>query len=912
MYLTKNFLVLILVLVLSLPLIADTAGKLAGSIVDKETGEILPGANVLIDGTNLGGASDEEGDFYILNIPPGQYTIKAIYVGYHTLAIENVFIRSDLTTQIEFELESETIETPTITVVAKRELIQKDLTSTRRVTTREEMITTPGMESTADIFKLRTGVVPDYFPVRLNVGEGTQIQIRDESLKNIHVRGGRGGEVLFLVDGMPVTHPLYAGRDVLNLNIQEVEQVELLTGAFSAEYGEAQSGVVNITTRKGGSRMSGGVEYKMDHLNLFGDSYRTDIGSFYVGGPLPGLSNVYYWLSGNANLSNTRLNNKRSREPLRNSVGLTERQNNDRHLNAKLTWEVTPTLSMTGNYNGAYIDWTDFSYPWVYIPDNTARFDRTTQIFGFRVNHVLSPSTFYNLGLSYMQVDYKALLDPDKNIPDYWHFDVNDSTGQIDSVYSEISPPRIDPSTGFYESGSQVINQKTATETYTFKFDFRSQLNKINFLKMGVQLIYNKIDYLDIADGALFLSKYGEHKFRGEEYFDPPPGPYPEYGRSRWVYKAFPLIGGIYIEDKFEQASLIFNAGVRLDFFNKGSSVQDEDWKQKWEDATGLKSDWDQWIYSISPRFGISFPVFEETVLFFSYGHFNQLPELQNYYRDPYSGGLTGNPHLDYIQTILYEFGFTHRLAMDLAIDIKTFQRDISNQVDVQLLLANLGLPVILYDNKGYARARGIEIELDKIYSNFTSGHISYIVMWATGFSSSSFQEYILSQSDIPNPIRERRLDWDERHQIAANLTLQSPKGQHMNLFGLNLPDMWALTFLVRYGSGVPFTPGTRDPIEQQLIYNSLDLPWTLGIDIKFQKTFELNNLFLDVFLDIFNAVNRVNNRIINEWTGTQYEYGNVWQDSNQYNTWRINTGFQNPEYIGNPVNLQLGVRFRF
>ena len=105
MYLTKNFLVLILVLVLSLPLIADTAGKLAGSIVDKETGEILPGANVLIDGTNLGGASDEEGDFYILNIPPGQYTIKAIYVGYHTLAIENVFIRSDLTTQIEFELE---------------------------------------------------------------------------------------------------------------------------------------------------------------------------------------------------------------------------------------------------------------------------------------------------------------------------------------------------------------------------------------------------------------------------------------------------------------------------------------------------------------------------------------------------------------------------------------------------------------------------------------------------------------------------------------------------------------------------------------------------------------------------------------------------------------------------------------
>jgi outer membrane receptor protein involved in Fe transport len=759
---------------------------------------------------------------------------------------------------------------------------------------------------------LRTGVVPDYFPVRINVGEGTQIQLRDESLKNLHVRGGRGGEILFQVDGMPVTHPLYGGRDVLNLNIQEVEQVELLTGAFSAEYGEAQSGVVNITTRRGGSKISGGVEYKMDHLNIIGDSYNTDIGSFYVGGPLPGTGNVYYWLSGNANLTNTRLNNKRTRETLDNSLGFTERQNNDRSINAKLTWDVTPSFSMTGNYNGSFIDWTNFSYPWVYIPDQTARYGRTTHLLGFRINHILSPSTFYNFGLSYMQVDYKALLDPDKQIPDYWHFAYNDSTGQLDSVYSEVGPPRIDPATGFYESGSEVINQKTFTETFTLKFDFRSQLDKNNFIKTGIQLIYNNIDYLDIADGALFLSKYGEWKYRDGEYFDPPPGPYPEFGRTRWVYKAFPLVGGLYIEDKFERGSLIFNAGVRLDFFNKGSSVKDKVWKQKWEDATGLKADWDQWIYTLSPRFGISFPVFESTVLFFSYGHFNQLPELQYYYRDPYSGGLTGNPHLDYIQTILYEFGFTHKLTNDLAIDIKTFQRDISNQVDTQLLLANLGLPVALFDNKGYSRARGIEIELDKVYSNFTSGHIAYTVQWATGFSSSSFQEYILSQSDIPNPIRERRLDWDERHQIIANLTLQSPKGQHMNLFGWQVPDMWAATLLIRFGSGIPYTPGTRDPIEAQLLYNSLDLPWTLGLDIKFQKTFEWNNLFLDLFLDVFNAINRVNSRAINSWTGKPYEYGDVWEDSNQYNTWRTNVGYQNPQAIADPVNLQFGVRFRF
>jgi hypothetical protein len=298
--------------------------------------------------------------------------------------------------------------------------------------------------------------------------------------------------------------------------------------------------------------------------------------------------------------------------------------------------------------------------------------------------------------------------------------------------------------------------------------------------------------------------------------------------------------------------------------------------------------------------------------LFFSYGHFHQLPELQYYYRDPYSGGLTGNPHLDYVQTVLYEFGFTHRLAYDLALDVKTFQRDISKQVDTQSLLANLGLPVRLFDNKGYSRARGIEVEMNKVYSNFTSGHIAYIVQWVSGFSSSSFQEYILSQSDIPNPIRERRLDWDERHQITANLSLQSPKGKHLNIFGWQVPDMWALTLLIRYGSGIPYTPGTRDPIEAQLLWNSLDQPWTLGIDIKFQKTFQWQNLFLDVFFDIFNAVNRVNTRAINNWTGQEYRYGDVWEDSDQFNSWRTNVGFQNPDWVADPVNLQFGIRFRF
>jgi hypothetical protein len=304
--------------------------------------------------------------------------------------------------------------------------------------------------------------------------------------------------------------------------------------------------------------------------------------------------------------------------------------------------------------------------------------------------------------------------------------------------------------------------------------------------------------------------------------------------------------------------------------------------------------------------------VFENTVLFFSYGHFNQLPEKHMYYRDPYTGSFTGNPGLNFEQTILYEFGFTHKLTENMAVDIKTFQRDISEQVGQQQLLAAAGLPVNVYDNRGYARSRGIEIELDKRYSNFTSGHIAYTLQWATGYSSSSFSEYIESKSDIPNPIRERRLDWDKRHQLVANLTLQSPQGTHLNLFGWKLHDNWAATLLIRFASGQPYTPGTVDPIESLLAYNSKNLPWTLGLDLKLQQTFNFAGLQFDLFADIFNLINRTNSQSINVWTGKPYQYGDVIENTNQYYSWRQNILYQNPAGVADPLHMNLGVRVRF
>jgi hypothetical protein len=307
--------------------------------------------------------------------------------------------------------------------------------------------------------------------------------------------------------------------------------------------------------------------------------------------------------------------------------------------------------------------------------------------------------------------------------------------------------------------------------------------------------------------------------------------------------------------------------------------VKDESFKQQWEAATGLDATWKQYKYKISPRFGISFPITERTVLFFSYGHFNQLPEMQFYYRDPYTGSFTGNPFLDYEQTILYEFGFTHQLSRDWAIDIKSYAKDISQQVQTTELRASLGLPVYLYDNRGYARARGLEFELMKRYSDYFSGKINYTVQWANGYSSSAFDDYIRSLNDFPNPIRERPLDWDIRHQIIFQMAISAPPGRAPRLFGLSLSDDWSISVLSRFASGQPYTPFTLDPAVAQVTENTATAPFTTITDIKMIKTFRILGTRLGIFAEFFNIFNQKNVQIgwgFNNYTGKPFVYGDI------------------------------------
>lgn len=902
---------LLLGLVLTVPFAgAQNTGKIAGLVIDESTGDPLPGVSIVIQElTGVGGATNTDGEYFILQVPPGIYTVVASFIGFRRVTTEQVTVRSDLTTRLNFNLLEQVIEGEELIVMADNSIVQHDVTATRRSTTREELRITPGMEQALDVFKVQAGTVVDAAPQTLSLGEGQTLQVRDESVKNVHVRGGRGGEILFMVDGMPVTHPLYGGRSVLELGVNDVEQVELLTGAFNAEYGQAQSGVVNITTRSGGESYEGGLEYRTDEVPAIGESYSTQYASYYFGGPVPGIrrkDQLNLFVSGSMNLTDTPYDNGRQRGDFGVfGIDVPERQDNSLNLNTKLSWKVNRAIRTALSFNRTQKQWSSFNWLWRNHPNHLAIQERTNTYVGLLVNHTLSPRTFYSLRAGLMQVAYDASLDA-RTPASFWSF-YPDSTSYADGhpeswetwsargdrtapyrLESEIAPPTIDPVTGFFNAdGYENIWRNDDTRTFTIKGDLTSQLHRRHLLKTGFELQIHQIQYIDIQDGGVTLSPWGRYLYRGEgpENLTTPPGPFPEFGQNRWVFDAKPTTLGAFIQDKFELESLIINAGIRVDAFNPGNSVFDSNWQTQWERATGLDADWPNWRAAISPRFGISFPINPETVIFFSYGHFSQLPEMQFYYRDPYTGGLTGNPHLDFEQTILYEFGFTRALAENWSMDIKSYAKDIARQVGTLQLASAFGFPVALYDNSGYARARGLEFELSKRYSRFTAGSVTYTVQWATGFSSSAFDQYVRSVTDFPHPIRERRLPWDTRHQLVAQATLSAPPGQNPEIFGIRLPSRWDITILSRLSSGQPYTPGTTDPAEQQKLENTATGPPVYSTDIKIRKGFQIGSAEISLFTDLFNVFNQHNVQIqfgFNNWTGQPFRYGDVFQNSSR------------------------------
>ena len=228
----KTFFSVLAVLAAASLVQAQTTGKIAGKVTDKENGQSLPGANVLVEGTNRGTAADLNGDFYILNLSPGTYTLRVQMLGYETVRVENVRVSVNRTANVEVQLRSTTLTGEEVVVTAEQIAIKKDQTSSVRNVSSDQIEILP-VESVGAVVSMQPGVVAGHF------------------------RGGRITEVSYLIDGLQVDEAFDGEGKTVDVEPEVIQDLEVITGTFNAEYGRAMSGVVNAVTKDGGQAFHG-------------------------------------------------------------------------------------------------------------------------------------------------------------------------------------------------------------------------------------------------------------------------------------------------------------------------------------------------------------------------------------------------------------------------------------------------------------------------------------------------------------------------------------------------------------------------------------------------------------------------------------------------------------------------------
>ena len=444
----KRFFIPILICLPSL-LFAGTTGKLTGTITDASTKEPLFGANIIITGTSLGAATDIDGNYVILNIEPGVYTVRISMIGYKSVNVEDVRIVVDRTTDISLSLYSTSLELGEVVISAETPMVQKDLTSSIAVMTRDEIEELP-VSDFSELLQLQAGVV----------GSGN----------NLHIRGGRSNEVAFLVDGMYVQDPLLGGLATA-LSNDAIQEMSLLSGTFNAEYGNSLSGVVNIVTREGSDHLTGRVEMRSSE---FGIERYTDLHELRINGNLSGplfTNDLRFFIAAERNKQGSYL-----------PFGY------DRNLSlfGKLTYTGIPNLKITLSNRSNRGAKQNYRHSYKFIPEQYLRKRTDSYQSTLSLTHTIANNLFYDLRLSYFNQGYYSGVN--KDTADYIPLadeEYLSDAGNGFEFFSKSDPPSLTDS---------------RTATFEVKGDLVWQINKINEVKTGIHFKKHWLRYWDIYD----------------------------------------------------------------------------------------------------------------------------------------------------------------------------------------------------------------------------------------------------------------------------------------------------------------------------------------------------------------------------------------------------------------------------
>ncbi|MFQ6608103.1 MAG: TonB-dependent receptor domain-containing protein [Fidelibacterota bacterium] len=850
-----------------------TTGKIMGTVTDSE-GDPLAGVNVVITGTQLGAASRADGFYLILNVSPGLYSLKFSMIGYTELIIDNIDVRSDHTTEVNGALHPTVLEAAeAVTVVAEKPVIEIDRTSTSASVSAQQIEIMP-VQTVDDLLNLQAGVVDGHF------------------------RGGRSQEVSYLIDGIPV-NDVFASNAALLVENSVIQELKVVSGTFNAEYGQAQSGIVEIITREGMDNFGGNFSTTLgDYYSTNTDIFRNidEINplayseySLFLNGPL--LGRMRYLFNYQLTTDEGHLFGRDYFEPsvlddsvvFRDTLGFVPMSDYRREsIFGKISFPLTSRSRIAFNMTYQNRNYGIYEHMFSFTPKGNSRIGERNIIGYVSWNFLLSQRTYFNLALSYLWKEYDRFLFDDS----------------LDTRYSTDTRLEDHGNFSFYTGGTDMRYYERSTQTATFKADITSQLNRTVEVSTGTEWQLHQLYLHDLE-----LKRNPETGF---EIQVPPPNT-----ADNQEYNRDPLEGAAYLQTKVESKDLIINAGVRLDYFDaRGEVVNDLERPQSSERSTSKP--YVQW----SPRFGLAYPISDKGVMHASYGHFFQVPRFEVLYTNPEftinpEGGRAnvlnfpfGNAELKPQKTVAYEVGIQQQITADVRIEATAYYKDIRNLLGTEIHTIatgenHAGIDYGRYINRDYGQVRGFTLMLEKRLIMGIGASIDYTYQVARGNASDPKAVLIDNQSDPPIESEKQLvfLDWDQTHTLNAQISLQPASKTVVTMVG-------------RYGSGMPYTPSVDKT--RAVIENSDRKPQQLIFDLFARKEISFPGVSVKLVLKIYNLFDRLNERNVYGDSG-RATYTEELNRPGEVQGWNTKEEFfTRPDWYSPPRQILLGLSVDF
>lgn len=921
-------------------------GQLKGVVTDEVTGETLIGASVAIIGTYKGASTDVDGRYTIGEIRPGAYSVRVQYLGYGTRQYTEIIIKAGETTKLDVKLSSEVSSLEAVQVIGRKSQIDLELAASEITISRQELAEMNARDI-QEVVSMQAGVI--------------------QTPDGLQIRGARVYETEFLVDGISAQDPLAGTGFGVNVNSSSIGSLSVITGGAGAEFGGGSSGVVNTTIREAGDRFEFSGSWQRDYLNNsnVASSFNTDIVELTMGMPIPGtkgkvtLFNNVTGMMTNEYFGPVAEQLNSSLFPENPSFWAPRYSNVFTHT-AKLAYQVRPGTKITVTNQAS-----------VNVNQNT----RTLQIVGFDAILVpgfqFSRSNNLDNATTYSHRSVLSAVNVKHMFNKKWGASLSagrlftnlraDANGRpfrsetVDQIYDEANiitdPVGIfnpgDPSgTLFVLPGDGLVNNGGISplwhDHYAQEYTLRGKVtydpgDGTNRLSFGFSHVFTEYLWADVTRpwvGAPIRIN------------DTLTTPSVSIGSSSDIWFVRPQNGGLFVEDRISYKGIIATLGARLNYWAPGRFADEaisnpnspvinqtrEDYMDKTVGLLGLR-----WKARLLPRINVSFPITNNNVMYFNYGHSMRLPHPRFLYAglDPdfqnqsFLSSL-GNPDLDPEVNVSYEVGLKTQVNRNLIFSLAAFNNNRFDYIVSRSAIVrdNTGRPVTktVYINQDYAKIMGVEFgyqyRLGKYFNSF--GNVGYQI--ARGKSNTARESALqIAQTGEIQLAREQFLAFDRPWNI--NVGIIFVPDSTFSIFGQRITGFRAF-LSYQYTSGFRYTPQERVgenelgrpefEVRNDRFLEGIATPW-INFDLKLSYDWMFNKYRGVVFsVEVRNMFNHLNAQIINPVTGRAYEFGDDvpmnWRDPRPEFNGPQETGLdpRDPARYLAPRQILYGIAFRF